>query len=507
LLKSNHGPVWRSLARPVSCVGMAIGLYAAMVAPVQASASCSAVNSGAFNLNTTLGASSSSILFAWAIGDQITLTLSSSDRTSHTDGFYHGSTFAAATFGPLQTVTVPASGNVQTTYTVVSSDLTNGIAVDPENNDLVTATCLPSLPTITGITLNGTSVIITGTGFVNVTSVSFGPNGAPFTVNSATQITATPPTGSGTVNVTVTTSAGTSPISAADQFTYQPVTWVSATTLGSDSNPCTRTSPCLTFAAALAQTAVRGEINCLDPGGFGLLTITKSISILCGTAGEAGVLASATSGITIQAGSTDVVYLSGLDIDGLNASPGGVQIKSALRVTIQNCVIQGFGYGINATPTTTMTLEIKDTTVTNNSNIGVAIAPNGGTVYASINHSLIQSNPGDGVHADGSFGGAVLLGISDSSMSLNGGNGLVVISGAANAKVNVIRDSFVTNGGVGIKANQQSGGNASAIVGSSRFADDLGGAIGLVGGGTVYSLGNNQLSGPPGNSPTPLSAF
>jgi hypothetical protein len=115
---------------------------------------------------------------------------------------------------------------------------------------------------------------------------------------------------------------------------------------------------------------------------------------------------------------------------------------------------------------------------------------------------------GDGVHADGSGGGAVLLGISDSSMSLNAGNGLGVSSGAFNAKVNAIGDSFVTNRGFGIKANQSGGGNASVIVGSSMFADDLGGAIGLVGGGTVHILGNNQFSGPARNgSQTPSPPF
>jgi hypothetical protein len=152
-------------------------------------------------------------------------------------------------------------------------------------------------------------------------------------------------------------------------------------------------------------------------------------------------------------------------------------------------------------------LEIKDTTVTNNGNLGVYIAAATGTVYASIDHSLIQNNTVDGVFADGSISGSILLGISDSSMSLNASIGLVVQSGPGNAKVNVIRSSFVTNGGCGIKADQSSGGHASAIVGSSMFGDDLAGAICLVSGGTVYSLGNNQLSGPPGNSPTPLSAF
>jgi hypothetical protein len=285
-------------------------------------------------------------------------------------------------------------------------------------------------------------------------------------------------------------------------------TWVSG--VGNDANVaslCSRTAPCATFTAAQTVTSAGGEINCLDPGGFGAVTITQSISIICGTNGEAGVLASNGNGITIAAGSTGIVYLSGLDMEGLGAGFAGVQTKTALRVTIQNCVIKGFALGIEAIPTSTMTLEIKDTTVINSGNVGVETESSGATVYASIDHSLIQNNQIFGVAASGNSNGAVLLGISDSSISLNGANGLAVFSGPANAKVNVIRSSFVTNGGFGVSADQTSGGNASVIVGSSMFADDLAGAIGLVAGGTVYSLGNNQLSGPPGNSPTPLSAF
>jgi hypothetical protein len=117
-------------------------------------------------------------------------------------------------------------------------------------------------------------------------------------------------------------------------------TWVSG--VGNDANVaslCSRTAPCATFAAAQTVTSAAGEINCLDPGGFGSVTITQSISIIC-TASEAGVLVAGTNnGITIQAGSTDVVYLSGLDIEGLGTGNNGVQITGARRVTIQNCVI------------------------------------------------------------------------------------------------------------------------------------------------------------------------
>jgi hypothetical protein len=284
-------------------------------------------------------------------------------------------------------------------------------------------------------------------------------------------------------------------------------TWVSG--VGDDANPCSRTAPCKTFAGAISKTAAAGEIDVLDPGGFGAVTITKAISIYNDGVGEAGVLVSGTNGIVIAAATTDVVNLRGLIFDGLNSSNSGVQINTAGRVTIQNCVIQEFGpsaAGINVTPSNSMTLKIMDSTIINNNNIGVNIKPSGGaTVYASIDRTRIDNNAGDGVHADGTGGGPVLLSISDSSMSVNASNGLVVLSGPSNAKATVIRGSFGTNGGAGIRADQSGGGNAAAIVSNSMFADDLGGAIVLVGGGTVYTLSNNELSGPAGNSPTPLS--
>src|SRR5205807_5391143 len=54
-------------------------------------------------------------------------------------------------------------------------------------------------------------------------------------------------------------------------------TWVSG--VGDDVNPCSRTAPCKTFAGAISKTAIGGEINCIDSGGFGSVTITKAITI------------------------------------------------------------------------------------------------------------------------------------------------------------------------------------------------------------------------------------
>src|ERR1700753_3375248 len=83
-------------------------------------------------------------------------------------------------------------------------------------------------------------------------------------------------------------------------------TWVSG--VGDDANPCSRTAPCKTFAGAIAKTAAAGEIDVLDPGGFGAVTITKSITI-DGAGNTAGVLVSGTNGIVISAQSTDVATL------------------------------------------------------------------------------------------------------------------------------------------------------------------------------------------------------
>jgi hypothetical protein len=276
-------------------------------------------------------------------------------------------------------------------------------------------------------------------------------------------------------------------------------TWVSG--VGNNANnalspPCPRTAPCATFQVALSATTAGGEIDVLDPGDFGPVIIDKSISIYNDDVGEAGVTVSGTTnGIVIQAGTGGVVNLRGLVINGQNSTADGILIDSALRVTIQNCVIQQFGpgwAGIAAQEPNSMTLKIQDTTIINNG-IGVSLG-NGSTLYASIDRSRIDNNSGDGIWADDYSGSAILLGLSDSSVSLNGGNG-VVASGPGKTKVNALRDVFVTNGGYGIKLDQTNGGNATALVGSSMFADDLGGAVGSVAGGSVLTVGNNQVSG------------
>jgi hypothetical protein len=100
-------------------------------------------------------------------------------------------------------------------------------------------------------------------------------------------------------------------------------TWVSG--VGDDANPCSRTAPCLTFAGAITKTAAGGEIDNLDAGGFGTLTISKSITIDGGGGGVASVMASGNAGIIVSAGATDIVTIRNVQLQGdlgNGSSPG-----------------------------------------------------------------------------------------------------------------------------------------------------------------------------------------
>ena len=175
-------------------------------------------------------------------------------------------------------------------------------------------------------------------------------------------------------------------------------TWVSG--VGDDVNPCSRTAPCKTFAGAISKTAAGGEINCLDPGGFGGVTITKAITISC-EAGTAGVLVSGTSGIIINAGVNDVVILKGLDIDGVNTGIKGLSFIAGASLIVQDCVIRNFGasggLGIAFNPTGASTLLVLNTVVTHNGSAvnggGIQISPSGaGTAKALLNHVTVERN-------------------------------------------------------------------------------------------------------------------
>ena len=121
--------------------------------------------------------------------------------------------------------------------------------------------------------------------------------------------------------------------------------------VGDDVNPCSRTAPCKTFAGAISKTALNGEIDCLDPAGYGVVTITKSITIDCSqTLGS--ILHSGTNGLNIAYDSfatTDTrrtVRLRGLSFQGFDTGVIGIRITGAANaagsaVFIEDTVIDG----------------------------------------------------------------------------------------------------------------------------------------------------------------------
>ena len=162
-------------------------------------------------------------------------------------------------------------------------------------------------------------------------------------------------------------------------------TWVSG--VGSDANPCSRTAPCKTFAGAISKTAAQGEISVLDPGGYGAVTITKSISLVVdGT--EGSILASLASGIIVNAAATDNVVISGLLIEGAGNGLRGIRILSAKSVHIRDCVIRNFkgspGVAIEIAPTAAdVNVFVSNCTIENNQN-GIVATPTGAGVNANV---------------------------------------------------------------------------------------------------------------------------
>ena len=150
-------------------------------------------------------------------------------------------------------------------------------------------------------------------------------------------------------------------------------TWVSG--VGDDSNPCSRTAPCKTFVGAISKTATGGEISVLDPGGFGSVRITKSITI-DGTGVLAGVLAAATTGVTIDINQekdlqNSAVRLRGLSINGVRTGLHGIDIKQAGSVSIEDCVIDGFkSQGIQVGMGNVF---VRNTTIRNNVGGGISV--------------------------------------------------------------------------------------------------------------------------------------
>jgi hypothetical protein len=210
-------------------------------------------------------------------------------------------------------------------------------------------------------------------------------------------------------------------------------TWVSG--VGDDANPCSRTAPCKTFAGAISKTAAGGEISVLDPGGFGTVTITKSIT-LNGTHGSgfAGILsAGATAGIIIN-NAAAIVRLNALDINGAGTGTDGIRINAAAKVYINDCKIDGLtNRGINDIRSTAGGfLVVKDTIVTGCTQSGIVVIPAGGSVTVTIENSASQGSVSNSGYAQS---GTVKGTLTNSIFTGNNQNG--IFADSAGGEINI----------------------------------------------------------------------
>lgn len=174
-------------------------------------------------------------------------------------------------------------------------------------------------------------------------------------------------------------------IAAPSAFAQATRTWVSG--VGDDANPCSRTAPCKTFAGAISKTAPRGEINVLDPAGFGAVTITKPILIDGAAAGTAGVLVSGTHAMIIDIDSGTypdaTVVLRHLNIDGLETGLSGIRVLHASKVLVDHAKIQGFQSAIEVASGANSQLLVQRADIVNNRTAAISMGDANSKLYLS----------------------------------------------------------------------------------------------------------------------------
>jgi len=283
------------------------------------------------------------------------------------------------------------------------------------------------------------------------------------------------------------------------QAQTQRRSWVSGT--GDDGNLCSRTSPCLTFAAALSKTVAGGEINCLGPGDFGPIIISKSITISCeaGTAGVSANSSTKNAAIIISTRSTDVVYLRGLDIVGNAAtSVAGINFDGAGVLHVEHCAIYGFNEniaaGINFAPTGPSKLFVSDSFIADNGaalvGAGILIAPSSTAGVNAVLSQVHVENNSFGIKVDNTAGtGTVDLLVVDSVMAGNINSNLTAITSKTMGTANVmINRSSLSASRVGLRADGPAtmvGISNSVILGSVTTEQ-------IANGGRAVSYGDNQ---------------
>ena len=271
-------------------------------------------------------------------------------------------------------------------------------------------------------------------------------------------------------------------------------TWVSG--VGDDVNPCSRTAPCKTFAGAISKTTPGGEINTLDPGGFGGVTITFAVSIIDDYSGVGGVLVAGSNGIVVQVGPNDVVNLKGLTFDGsVGTGLNGISFQSGGTLTVEKCTFFNFGGdGIHIIPTATgATVNVIDSVIQNNKGSGILIQPgSGGNATVNLNGVRALGNTNYGIEINGTNAGAISsLNVKNSLVSNNAISGLYSTSSGAPLSVMVDTSTFSGNVMNGVLSDSA---QSTVRLGRSTVTGN-GTGLNVTNGGVLASYGNNNVAG------------
>jgi hypothetical protein len=254
-------------------------------------------------------------------------------------------------------------------------------------------------------------------------------------------------------------------------------TWVSG--VGDDANPCSRTAPCKTFAGAISKTAVTGEINCLDPGGFGAVTITKAITIDC-TDIFGSVLVSGTNGIVVAAPNTDTVTLRNIEVNGIGTGLTGILFTSGAALHLEHVRVYNFTTAcISAATSTSAVMTVHDSLATScGSSGGISLTSSSGNVQAEIEKVQVSGSP---LGVNGKTGSYAY--IRNCNFSLDS----VGVGQSTAGSTMMVSGSQFGGDAVGVQSNT---GSSMALYGN-QFAGN-GTAINLAG-GTILSDGQSAV--------------
>jgi hypothetical protein len=276
-------------------------------------------------------------------------------------------------------------------------------------------------------------------------------------------------------------------------------TFVSAAR-GNDANDCNRPTPCRTFQAAHDKTLDQGEITVLDTGGYGAVTITKSISIVNDGVGEASILVSGgATGIEVRAPAAGHVSLRGLTIQGIGFGGGtGIYYFTGASLTITRCVVRNLTLdGIHLQPGVSGSyhLSMSDTVVADNGTYGIAIfAYNNSTIRASLTRVQLTNNY-DGLIVHGrDSAGSINVTVTDSVSADNARHGFIVTARTAGAptSLTVVRSVVAHNGVAGLYVDEDAA--ASLRIGGSTITGNDVTRL-RTGTAVLQSFGDNLIAG------------